>query len=270
MDMLLPWIRVALAVLVYVLFAIASSIVARKAGADLKEMEGRSSQRNLIIGAVANLCVLVVILLMLVFLDGRPVGSIGVSFFGRDLVFSILAVALIFLSAVAFVVLLGRSRNVQVMTQSPVQNSAQSVGLVAAAAVLMLVAVQEEVLYRGYITVNLIEFGPAVVFVTSIVLFTAIHLLTNRASVYQILSWLLGGAVLTYAYLVSGSIWVAIVLHFATDLANLLVFNIIGQYSLFKISPALTVRHRAFYRAAYVAVVVGVLLVFFGPSIKAF
>ena len=57
--------------------------------------------------------------------------------------------------------------------------------------------------------------GPrwVVVAVTSTVLFTAVHLLTNRVSSYQVASWAIGGLVLVMAYLVSGSIWVPVVLH---------------------------------------------------------
>jgi hypothetical protein len=66
-------------------------------------MEGRTSQLVLAIGAIANLCVLAVTLLLLRFLDRRPLAALGLSFFGRDLIFSIVAVAAIFALAVAFI-----------------------------------------------------------------------------------------------------------------------------------------------------------------------
>jgi Type II CAAX prenyl endopeptidase Rce1-like len=106
-----------------------------------------------------------------------------------------------------------------------------------------------------------------IIFVSTLV-FAAIHLLTNSANFYQILSWLISGAILAYAYLISGSIWVPIVIHFATDLTNVFVFNNIGQLSFFTITPAPTDRHRALVRAAYAILLLAALLAFYGPALK--
>ena len=43
MSVFLPWIRIFLAVLAYILFALLASVIVRRIGKDLKEMEGRSS-----------------------------------------------------------------------------------------------------------------------------------------------------------------------------------------------------------------------------------
>jgi hypothetical protein len=56
MNNFIPWIRIILATFVYILFAMGASIVVRRGGDDLKEIEGRTSQRILVIGAIANLC----------------------------------------------------------------------------------------------------------------------------------------------------------------------------------------------------------------------
>jgi membrane protease YdiL (CAAX protease family) len=268
MNNFIPWIRIILATFVYILFAMGASIVVRRGGDDLKEIEGRTSQRILVIGAIANLCVLVITLLMLRFLDGRPISSLGLSLPGTDLTYSIAGTAAIFALATIFVGLLGRTRTSQVTVHLPVSNRAGGFGLASALLVLLIVAVQEEVLYRGYFTSNLLQFGPTVVIIASTVLFAAIHLLTNRASVYQIGSWLLAGAVFAYVYLVSGSILVPIVLHFATDATNLLVFNIVGQFSLFTIIPTPNDRQRATYRLVYAAALVALLLAFLGTTIR--
>ena len=129
-------------------------------------------------------------------------------------------------------------------------------------------AIQEEVLFRGYITLNLRSYGPVVIIIVSTILFVAIHLLTNHTNFYQLISWFLGGAVLAYAYLISGSIWVSIVLHFATDMINMVVLDIAGQYSLFTISPSLGERQRAAYRVIYAVVLVVAFIVFYGVQIK--
>jgi Type II CAAX prenyl endopeptidase Rce1-like len=101
---------------------------------------------------------------------------------------------------------------------------------------------------------------PVVIILASTLIFAAIHLITNRANFYQILSWLISGAIFAYAYLVSGSIWVPIVIHFATDLTNVFVFNIVGQLSLFTITPAPTLRQRALVRVVFAILLVATKL----------
>lgn len=135
-------------------------------------------------------------------------------------------------------------------------------------AVLLIVAAQEEVVYRGYVTLNLLTLGPGTVIVVSTSLFVLIHFLTNRVNVYQIASWVISGLVLVIAYLTSGSIWVPIFIHFAIDATNVLVFNITGQFSLFAFSPALTERQRVGYCLVYGLTTLAAILAFYGMSVK--
>ena len=265
---LLPWIHISVAILAYILIALLASVITRKAGGNLKEMEERSSPRVLVIGAIANFCVLAITLMLFRFLDGQPVSSLGLSFSSQDLVFAIVTIATIFALAVAFIGFLRRTGRYQVQTQAPVKDMAGTSAMIAVLAVLLIVAIQEEVLFRGYITLNLLAYGTVVVIIVSTILFVAIHLLTNRTNFYQIVSWFLGGVVLVYAYLISGSIWVPIMLHFATDVINMIVFDIVGQYSLFTISPSLGEHQRAAYRVTYAMVLGVAFIVFYGVHLK--
>jgi membrane protease YdiL (CAAX protease family) len=268
MNQFLPWIRIFLAVFAYIVIAILASMIVRKVGKDLKEMGSRTSPRVLFVGAITNLCVLVTTILLLLFLDRRPIQSLGILFSNKDLAFATIGAIAIFIFATAFVGLLNWSGRFQVSPNKPLKDSNETANFLGGVIVLLIVALQEEVLYRGYITLNLLSFGPVVVIVVSTIIFAAIHLLTNRGSLYQILSWLVSGAVFSYVYLISGSIWVPVVLHFATDLTNLLIFNIVGQFSLFKISPPVTARPLATFRVASVMVLVGILLAFYGATIR--
>ena len=265
---LLPWIHIFLAIFAYILIALLASVTTRKIDGNLKEMKERSSPRVLVVGAIANLCVLATTLMLLRFLDGRPVSALGFSFSSQDLIFTIVSIAAIFALAVAFIGFLRRTGRCQVEMHSPVKDMAGTWAMIAGLTVLLIVAIQEEVLFRGYITLNLLSYGPVVIIIVSTILFVAIHLLTNRTNFYQIVSWFLGGAVFAYAYLISGSIWVPIMLHFATDTINMVVFDIVGQYSLFTISPSLGERRRAAYRATYAVVLVVAFIVFYGLHIK--
>jgi len=265
---LLPWIHIFLAISAYILIALLASGITRKAGGNLKEMEQRTSPRVLGIGTIANLSILATTLILLRFLDGRSIGSLGFSFSSQDLIFTIVTIAAIFGLAVAFIGLLRRTGRRQVEAHSPVKDMAGMWAMIAVLVVLLIVAIQEEVLFRGYITLNLRSYGPVVVITVSTILFVAIHLLTNRTNFYQLVSWFLGGAVLAYAYLISGSIWVPIMLHFATDMINMVVLDIVGQCSLFTISPSLGERQRAAYRVIYAVVLVVAFLVFYGVHLK--
>jgi hypothetical protein len=268
MNLLLPSIRIFLAVFAYVAIALLASMIIRKFGKNLKEMGSRTSPQVLFIGAIANLCVLGTTLLFLLFLDKRPISSLGIVFSNMDLAFTAIGSVTILILATAFVGLLKRSGRFQVNPNKPFKNFSETVNFFIGVAVLLIVALQEEVLYRGYITLNLLSFGPTIVILVSTIIFTAIHLLTNRVSFYQILSWLIGGAIFSYVYLITGSIWVPVVLHFTTDLTNTLVFNIAGQFSLFEISPSITARPLASFRVTTAVVLIGVLVALFGTAIR--
>lgn len=268
MNALLPWIRILVAVLAYIALALLASVAVHRIGSDLKEMAGRTSPQVLLVGAITNLCVLIITLLLLLFWDGRPLQSLGLSVSSQDIDFTIVSAALIFVLATAFVGLLHQANRVQVQFQNPTTDDGNLATLAGTIVVLLIVALQEEVLYRGYITLNLLPFGPMVVIVASTVIFAAIHLLTNRGSFYQIVSWIIAGVLFAYLYLITGSLWVPMVLHFVTDVTNMLVFNIAGQYSLFSITPALTTRLRTAFRVASAVVLVAMLLTFYGPMFR--
>ena len=123
-------------------------------------------------------------------------------------------------------------------------------------------------LYRGYVTVNLLPtFGWAVAAAASIVLFTAVHLLTDRADAAQVTSWAVAGALLMAAYLLSGSLWVAIAVHFLTDLTNVVASGIVGRYIPLSISSAPPGSWRLGYRAASSTLIAALLLGAYGPQV---
>ena len=134
--------------------------------------------------------------------------------------------------------------------------------------VLVAVAVQEEVLFRGYLTLALGGLGLTYVVAGTSALFVLVHLPTNRVSRWQLSSWSIGALMLIAAYLVSGSIWVAIGLHFVTDAINVVVFRITGSHALFAFDSALSDAERASYRAFCAVLVGALLLVWYGPRLS--
>ena len=80
MNLLLPWIRIFIAVFAYIVIALLASTIIRKIGKNLREMGNRTSPKVLFVGAIANLCVLGITLLLLLFLDKQPISSLGILF----------------------------------------------------------------------------------------------------------------------------------------------------------------------------------------------
>lgn len=263
----MAWLRVLAVVGIYLVVAAAASLVVRRVGGELREMEGRTSGTVLAVGAVANLVVLGATLLFLVAVDDRPIAALGLGFGTRDLAFTATALVLTACSAAAFLATLRAAAGVSVRLSGLPRGGAGK--LASSSAVLLIVALQEEVLYRGYVTVNLIVYGAAPVLVAGTLIFTLIHFLTNRVSAPQVASWLVGGLMLGAVYLVTGSLWVVVILHLAMDLTNVLAFGIAGDLALVRLSAPITVRQRMAYRVVSSVVVVAALVAFYGLRLAA-
>jgi hypothetical protein len=106
------------------------------------------------------------------------------------------------------------------------------------------------------------------IILASTVIFALIHFLTNRANTSQVISWIVSGLVLVVSYLLSGSIWVPVILHYATDTTNVLVFNITGQSSFIQTTPSVTEGQRAAFRVFYGIVIAAILLAIYGLSFQ--
>lgn len=263
----MAWVRILAVVAVYLVVALLTSALVSRRGRNLKAMEERSASAVLVIGALANLVVLGVVLLFLVLLDRRPIAALGLGFAGRDALFTIVALLLTLGSAAAFIGLLHRMGRLEAKVKALPEGSLGR--LLTLMAVLFVVALQEEVLYRGYVTLNLMQYGAAVVLLVGTLVFTAIHFPTNRVSPAQVASWLFGGLILGWVYLASGSIWVPVVLHFTIDVTNVLVFGVAGDLALARLSRPLSHMDRVLYRAGHVALTGAVLLGVYGFRLAA-
>ena len=266
--MIWPWIHILIAYAVYILFALASSVVIAKIAGNLREMSTRNSPRVTLLGFVANLIIMILIGLLLVFMDGKSIVSLGLQFHGADALASFGGSLVIFLVALGFIGVMRRTRLIESVSFVRPATSNREVLLIALGlGMLVAVAMQEEVLNRGYVTLNLRSYSLLAIILISTTLFTLIHFLTNRGGAYQVFSWVVGGLVLIVSYLMSGSLWVPIILHFATDSANLLLFNITGQYSVVVTSPPISVGQRAAFRLVYGVAMAAILLAAYGTHL---
>jgi membrane protease YdiL (CAAX protease family) len=259
MNMLIPWFHILLAILAYLLVALSTMLIVKKWGHELKNTAERTSTPVLLIGALANLVVLALVLIFMTTVDHFPITALGLKLSIQDGLFAQVAIASMILLAGLFV---RRTRKGLKQTSSKLANLQPTlVGFL----VLLTVAVQEEVLYRGYITLNLAAYSPLTIILASTIIFVLIHFLTNRIGKYQVISWIISGLLLSGVYLVSGSIWVPIVVHLVTDLVNVLFFDITRQQTAQDSSSAITAKDRATFRIIYGVIVFWMLFIFYFP-----
>jgi len=252
------------AVAVYFIFAAVSAVLVRRFGGNLKEMKGRSSGIVPLIGMLANLAILGIVLVLFHTLDGRQLSRLGIRFGASDLLFTATSVIMVVGLAVIYVHVIARFGGLQIEKNSFFAKTDALRGVALAVLLLIAVSAQEEVLFRGYIVSNLRSMSTPWIVLIASVIFAVIHVPTNKVGAAQLVSWLLGGLLLTSVYVVSGSIWVAIVLHFAIDFTNVLVFNIAGQNSLYRFTPPLSVAQRTWFRLIQTVATLAVLLAFYG------
>ena len=265
--MIFPWIHILIAYAIYILFALGSSVAIAKLAGDMREMSNRNSARVLLLGTAANLLILVGLLALLLMLDKRPVSGFGTGFGRADVLAAFGGAVAIFLSAVGFVGVLHSIGSIEsVAIVRPVASRSAATSLALGLMLLFAVSLQEEVLNRGYVTLNLHTYGPLAIILISTTLFTSIHFLTNHGGFPQIVSWVIGGLVLVLSYLLSGSLWVPVILHFATDAANVLTFNITGNGSAIITSPPVSQSQRAVFRLIYGVVVAAILFAIYGTT----
>jgi membrane protease YdiL (CAAX protease family) len=260
-----PWIHILIAYLIYIVIAILTSAIVRRMVGDLKDVTNRNSPHALLLGAAANLIAMFAILFLLVFWDKQPVSALGLAFHSTDALAAIGGLVGTFLLAIGFILFLRRTKRLESIEFSqPAKSPAQAGIVILGLVMLVTVVLQEEVLNRGYVTLNLLPFGAAGIILASTTIFVLIHFLTNRANVSQVISWIVSGLVLVFSYLLSGSIWVPVILHYATDTANVLVFNITGQSSLIRTTPAVTEGQRAAFRVIYGFVIAIIIIAIYG------
>lgn len=268
MVSVIPWLRVLLAVAAYVAIALLASRVMRWLGVDLRDMKSRTSAQVALVGVVANLVVVGIVVSMVLLLDHRGIDALGLSASSLDAV--AMAIGAVLLAGVtgAFLTVLRLTGRASVKRRNSHISARNTGDLLAMLGALVAVAAAEEVLFRGYVTLELLDSGPWTVIAASVLLFTAVHTLTNRVTAAQTASWALGGGVLLAAYLLSGSLWVAIGLHFMIDMTNVVALGIAGRYSLVTLSPAPGDGDRAWYRLATTAALLVMLVALYGPTIK--
>ncbi len=257
MTSLSPLFHIAAAVAAFVGWAVVGLVALRLAGVDLKSGQRRFNKRSLALAGAINGLVMATVMAMQVWWDKRPLQAWGLATGPRHLVSGAMAVSVIFALSTGYALWLDRRGRVRLRWKSPDAAQFGVAGLVAMLVALFMAALQEEVVFRAYVLEQLHGSNWWAAVAVSAVVFTGVHFVTSRGGRWQAASWLVGGVFLAGVYLITGSVWVAAVVHFAHNLANVLVINDEQGLGVFAYDEPMSGAHKALHHALQAAAVVG-------------
>jgi uncharacterized protein len=222
--------RIVIVMAISVLLSIMAMRAIKLSGTDLKDFKQRERPSVLFIAGIFNLLFILAVFLLLKYIDRQPMSILGFNFCLRETIFSGLILAGMPALALIYILILRYNGKISFMTAHTKTRKIKAfIEFIPGIIVLFIAALQEEVMFRGYITFVLLPYGFYLALLVSSLLFTLWHFLTNKLSVAQVIAWFLGGIMLFYIYWLSGSIWVATLVHFSRNLTNVLIFNISGK-----------------------------------------
>lgn len=216
------------------LLSLLALLTVKGMGVDLKDVSQRTKPRVLLVASAFNLLFVLTVWMLLKLLDGKSLTILGFGLRANDLFAACVAIGITFGFAILFVRLWEKMGQWKVQrVRIPFTFSMDGMALPLAYLSLLLAAFQEEVMFRGYLNAVMEQLGFLEVVLLSSAIFTVWHFLTNKVQLYQALDWFVSGVMLMVAYRVSGSIWVVTFIHFNRNLANVLIWNIAGQGSIY-------------------------------------
>jgi hypothetical protein len=112
---------------------------------------------------------------------------------------------------------------------------------------LFVAALQEEIVFRGFLTANLGKYGIIWALLGSSVIFTSFHFLTSKVNTFQVIDWFMGGLIFFVIYIVSGSLLVSTIVHFGRNLVNTLIFDIADMHVFLRLDVPVKPQHKTIY-----------------------
>ncbi len=260
MENLLPLLNVSLAVAAIIFWAMAAKLALKLLHIDIKDISQRGDYRAAIVGTAANLLMLLTVLILLKFVAGKDLALLGFGFSLKHLLFSLVAIFLSFVTALIFIRVLHVKK---VVMTSRTKEPVKLLMIIGASILLFLAAFQEEFIFRSYFAVNLVQYGFIAALLLSSAIFMLVHFFTNKVTIYQSAEWFLGGIALFTVYVVSGSIWVATLLHFTRNLANVTVLSLTQGLSFFSFDKPIAPAHKFVYTTTVLSILWILLAVLF-------
>jgi len=232
------WQRVLLLIIPYIfIVGFFQFIGALILGIDLADLHfQKTSEQHIIMAFFSLLGTLLVIWLFMKFLDTESFLKVGFETENRLNEFFIgIGIGALIMSTGYFLLLFLGEINFQRVVFN-FKEIIISIGL------FIIVAVMEEILFRGYILKNLmISFNKYVALLISSIIFALMHGLNPNMDLLSLTSIFLAGILLGISYIHTKNLWFPIGLHLSWNLfQTILGFNVSGQksYSLIEFSIA--------------------------------
>ncbi len=244
--------RLAVAIVISICLSLLAFGTIKLSGTDLKEVKQRNKPKVFIIAGIFNLLFIVAVELLLKIWDHQSLSRLGFSFSSADLLFILIAFCTSIGFALLFVWFLDQRKVITITrVHGLFRHTNGLAGTHLGFVVLFVAALQEEILFRGYFAYVLLPFGFYYALLVSSFFFTAWHFLTNKVNVFQAIDWFIGGVMLFYVFWLSGSIWVAALIHFSRNFTNVLVFDLTGTNSILSLKKPLPGRYKTVYTIIY-------------------
>lgn len=248
MEYVVTFSKIGLTLAVVLVLSLLTMITLRTMGIDIKDIKQRTNSNFLAICSISNLLVMATVAWMSIELDKKSIKALGFHIIPKDIWFVLMSIAITFLVAVGYVYAIQLKGIIKATWIQDVAFSyKEAISFLFALVVLGIVALQEEVVFRAYFSIQLSQYGFfAAVFLSS-TLFTIWHFLTNKVNALQVLDWFVGGVSLYIVFVLTGSVWVAAGLHFARNLMNVLVFNIAQSHALITFNKPIPASFKSIY-----------------------
>lgn len=257
MELIQAILKILTVVAISFLLSLLAMQAIRLTGADLKDFKQRSRLDVLSIAAVFNLLFIAAVGLLLRLWDQQPVTVLGFSMRSWDWIFVIAAFLFSAGVALLFVWLLKKRKIIRVTPAKKPFGTADDLPVTILQFIVLFVsALQEEVLFRGYFAHVLLPFGFIYALLISTVVFTFWHYLTNKISLLQTIDWFIGGLMLFVIYWLSGSVWLAAIVHFSRNFINVIIFNIGQGHAFFDYNKPVPPKFKTIYTFSYSLVLI--------------
>ncbi|HDZ04000.1 hypothetical protein LCGC14_0132640 [marine sediment metagenome] len=234
------WLRVFAIIISYFivvgLFQVAGAFIV---GIPIDDPDYNSTTgQYLIMTAFSFLGTFLLVWLFMKFLDEEKFIEVGLQIKNRKID---IIIGVILGLAIMFLAYLGLSLSHEIVFNKLIFNFSE---LVYTTLLFILVAVLEEVLFRGYILKNLmLSFNKYIALIVSSALFALMHGANPNISSFSLLGLFLAGMALGVSYIYTKNLWYPIAFHFSWNLfQSLLGFNVSGQdiYSIIEFTIPVT------------------------------
>lgn len=263
MEILIPALKIIFVIFITILWFLLFSRIIKYLNINI-DSSVRNNPKVVLTGLVVNICIMLSIFLVIIFIDKKDISVLGFALNQSGILFLCAITIITAIFALTFLWILTANK---LSAIKPTQFNFNS-GLMVTVLLLFIGALMEEILFRGYFALNLIQYGILTAILVSSAIFTIIHFLTAKINIYQSIEWFMGGVALFVIYIASGSIWVAAIAHFIRNFSNVLFLDIAKANSLFAFDKPVDTEYKMFYSVILYFAWLAIVYVVYHPLIK--